>query len=29
VNAPKQAAIDDAEFQRAVAKIDAAATKLP
>jgi hypothetical protein len=29
VNAPKQAAIDDAEFQRAVAKIDAAAAKLP
>lgn len=29
VNAPKQAAIDDAAFQRAVAKIDAAAAKLP
>jgi hypothetical protein len=29
VNAPKQAAIDDAAFQAAVAKIDAAAAKLP
>jgi hypothetical protein len=29
VNAPKQTAIDDAAFQRSVAKIDAAAAKLP